>query len=128
MRGTGGEYANPRLALKLLRNSTSDGCSQSNQRRLRGVPDTAFKNRVASAQARAAMQAFSRTLTECQCVVKARGCAEETVKDIRIDDWTVLLWKWAKKLSKRRLVELLGEEEGTKMFEARKAKIKTALV
>lgn len=115
MLGVGDTCSNSRMALRLR----EDG--KAYRRRLRGVPETAYKVGIVSSQASNALREFNRVLAGCQCQFKTTLGTIEPIKNLEIVDWTVLSWKSARKLPKRRLILLLGVDEGTQMFEKMKS-------
>lgn len=116
VRGPANTWGHPRYALSLR----NDG--QRYFRRLRGCPDVLYKFDQLSLQGINGFREFNRVLAECGCQATSSIGGTEPIVKLEPYRRILLLAKNTKALSKKRLMALLGIEEGTEAFQSSKAK------
>ena len=103
--GTGGNWAWPREALVLRHEGRQCG------KRLRGLPKEVFAHDRLTPMGHQAFNHFNRTLTECGCVIVRKGEQPETIRRLEAAHSSLYSWKKGKKVTRRKLVTLLGADE-----------------
>ena len=117
-KGLAGPFAYPWGDVLLRR----DG--RATQRGLRGVPKEIYSFGAGlSGTGVAALRNLNNTLRECQCMATRNG-AKEPIGELQMTGLANLKAKSCKKAQQTDLIELLGREEGLKLWEERKTKKK----
>jgi len=113
--GRGGGWAHPRDSL-LFRNE-----GRETKRCLRGVPKEIFNDKL-TPLGHQAFRSFNLALNECACVLVRQGRPPMSISQLEPTRCSSLSSKRVKKVTRTKLVELLGATEGQKFWDGLKAK------
>jgi len=112
--GKGGIWASPRQALVLRHEG------RAVKKQLRGVPQELCNGKGLTPDGLQAFQSFNRILNQCGCLIVRTNEQPETIRKLAPDHLVTLLWKKGIPATKKKIVALLGVEEGQRFWDSMK--------
>ncbi len=112
--GSGGGWASPREAIVVRHEG------RAVKKQLRGVPRELFTSKGLTPRGLQVFRDFNRTLNQCGCVIVRTDKPPETIRNLAPDYLLTLLWKKGIPATKKKIVALLGAEEGQRFWDSLK--------